>query len=537
MAKPPQYVQDAIICGPVPNIRKWQTLPISKLTEGEKVLRFALELLVFPEGVKMGQPLSLDVFQQAFILAAFDGKTHTHKAILSMARRGGKTLVMAVICLYFILSDAAVENTNIRSAAMTREQSGLLFRLMALICAMSPKVTDDIYRAVPSSKRIIGITRNVEYQSLSRDAKSGHGQAIYVLVVDECGQIDAPNDDFLDMLFSSMGTTSVGRVFLISTQAPSDSAFFSVEIDTAQRDSPAGVVVHLYTAATDEIGKRSNWYQANPSIKGGYRSIEDIERNADEAKRIPAKANGFLNLFCNRRVARENAWLAPAVWKENSDAPDWDVFRERGVHIGLDLSQKHDLTVACIAAKDDDGFVHVYPYAFTPETGIDARSARDKVPYREWSDTGILTAVPGEVVDYDWVCQFLRMHLEDDGIDVHSIQFDRWRIAELQGAAERNGFAQVAEWTEVGQGFQSQSVRIEAMETSLLQKKIRHGNHPVLNLGAASAVRVQDPAGNSKLAKNKSSQKIDAIISCLQAIYPLVGLQENSEFEADAMIG
>jgi len=355
--------------------------------------------------------------------------------------------------------------------------------------------------------------------------------------VDECGQIDAPNDDYLDMLLSSGGSNPNFRSFFISTQAPSDAAFFSVEIDSAERESPKGVVCHVYTAPTDEIVSKNNWNAANPSLRGGYRSLEDIERNANEAMRIPAKANGFLNLFCNRRVARENAWLAPAVWKENSGVPDWAVFREQGVHVGLDLSQKHDLTVACIAAKDDDGFVHVYPFAFTPETGIDARSARDKVPYREWSDTGILTAVPGEVVDYDWVCQFLRMHLEDEGIDVHSIEFDRWRIAELQGAAERNGFAQSAEWNEIGQGFQSQSVRIEAMETALLQKKLRHGSHPVLNLGAASAVRVQDPAGNSKLAKNKSSQKIDSVIACLQAIYPLVGLQESGNFDAMSMIG
>jgi len=49
----------------------------------------------------------LDPFQCAFILAAFDSDVHVSKAILSMARRGGKTLLMAVILLAFIVGPLA----------------------------------------------------------------------------------------------------------------------------------------------------------------------------------------------------------------------------------------------------------------------------------------------------------------------------------------------------------------------------------------------------------------------------------------------
>lgn len=539
MAKLPDYVTVAIKCGPVPKIRNWQTLPRKKLTKGEKVLRFAKEYLVFPEGVAIGKPLELDAFQSAFILAAFDGDdkgAFIDKAILSMARRGGKTLVMAVICLAYVVGPFVRENTFIRSAAMTREQAGLLYRLMSLICTMSPRL-EGKFRAIPSSKKIVGLSRNVEYQSLSRDAKSGHGQAIYVLVIDECGQIDAPNDDFLDMLFSSMGSYEDAKTFMISTQAPSDSAFFSVEIDTAEREQTPGVVSHVYTSDTDSVLDQKGWAQANPSLRGGYRSLTDIERRANDAHMIPAKANGFLNLYMNRRVSRESLWLAPAVWKANAGEPDWDVFRERGVYLGLDLSKRNDLSCAVISAKDDDGVVHMYPYTFTPEQGIDERSARDKVPYRSWADQEIITAVPGATIDYDWVCQFLGLEFEKEGIDVHSIEFDRWRIRELQAAAERSGFAQEAIWNEVGQGFKDMTVRVEAMETALLQTKIRHGAHPVFNLGAASAVIMSDPTGSRKLAKDKSSQKIDAIVAGVMSVYPLLGFLEDEAIDVMSMIG
>lgn len=536
--KVPDYIKSAIKCGITDlDLEGWKTKPTDKLTDGEKVLRFAKEYLVFPEGKMAGQPLILDPFQCAFILATFDAPQHISKAILSMARRGGKTLIMAVILLSYVCGSLAKQNTLIRSAAMTREQAGLLYRLMALTLSMSPKL-EGMYRCVPSSKKIVGLRKNVEYQSLSRDAKSGHGQAIYVLVVDECGQIDAPNDDFLDMLFSSMGTYEDARTFLISTQAPGDSAFFSVEIDTAERESPKNVVCHVYAAATDDLFDEANWYAANPSLHGGYRSKEDIRKNAEEANRIPAKQNGFLNLFLNRRVALQHAFLAPKVWKENGGEPDWSVFQRGGVTLGLDLSMVNDLSAAVLAAKDQDGSIHLVCYAFTPMDGIKERAARDKIPLDAWARDGIVQAFSGRVVDYDMLCLFLREELSQKGITIDSIQFDRWKIASFKAAAERQGFAQEAVWVEVGQGFKDYSPRVDSFEKALLENRIRHGMNPILSMGAACSVVISDPTGARKIDKTKSigGGKIDGLVAAIMAVHPHVAMTEIP-VDVAAMIG
>lgn len=531
----PDYIIEAIVCGKIPEIRDWETLPIEVLTNGEKVLRFAAEHLVFPEGKKIGQPCKLDQFQQAFILSALDGEIHIDTAILSMARRGGKTLVLAVILLAFIVGPLARKNTIIRSAAMTREQAAIIYRFMSLMCEMSPDLTG-LYRTVPSSKMLLGLHQNVEYKALSRDAKSGHGQGFYVLVLDEAGQIEAPQDEFLDMLFSSMGTFDDSRTFIISTQAPSDAAYFSLEIDSAIRDQPRNVVCHLYTAPTDELSDENNWYAANPALRGGYRSKKDIINKVDQAKQIPAKQNGVLNLIFNRRVSRESVWLAPGVWKENNAEPEWDVFLEKGVHIGLDLSQRNDLTCAVISSMDDDEVIHVYPYAFSPLFGLKDRERRDKVPYTTWEKSGILVCPPEHTIDYEWVAKFLQKELSEKGIRVLSVQFDRWRIKEFKAAAIRAEFATEADWEEVGQGYQSMSPRVEAMETALLQRRVRHGAHPILNLGAAHAIVVQDPAGSRKLDKSKSTQKIDGVVAMTQSVYPWVANLDTG-FDPEAMIG
>ena len=69
----------------------------------------------------------------------------------------------------------------------------------------------------------------------------------------------------------------------------------------------------------------------------------------------------------------------------------------------------------------------------------------------------------------------------------------------------------------------------------MLKNKIRHGGHPLLNLGAAHAVVVRDPAGNRKIAKDKSTQRIDVLVASLMAAHPLLA-QTTAEFDIGAMI-
>ena len=77
--------------------------------------------------------------------------------------------------------------------------------------------------------------------------------------------------------------------------------------------------------------------------------------------------------------------------------------------------------------------------------------------------------------------------------------------------------------------------RIEHFESLLLERKVRHGSHPVLTLGASTAIVEGDNAGNRRLTKAKSSQKIDGIIAAIMAAYPL--MENHAEFNVEAWVG
>lgn len=528
-------ISRAIKSGPVPKIRDIDNLPIEKLTRGERIVRFAHDYLVVPEGMKVGEPLRLEPFQIAFILAVFDNPAITRRAIMSIARRNGKTFLVAVILLAYIVGPEAIENSTLASAAQSRDQAGLVFSLMSKMLMLSSKL-EGRYRVVHSSKRIVGLRKNVEYAALSSDAKTGHGKSLAVILIDEAGQIRGSSSDYVDMLISSQGSYSNPLLLTISTQAADDQDLLSTWIDDSIRSGDKKIICHLYEAKEDvDLMDESEWYFANPGL-GVFRSIEDMRQQAESAKRIPAQQAGFRNLLLNQRISTESLWLAATIWKENSGEPDMQVFRDKGVSIGLDLSRINDLCCAVISAMDDDGNIHVKCYTFSPLDGIRERAAKDRNPYALWMEQGHIYAPPGKTLDYDMIAQYLKIEFDKEEIPVNAIYFDRWAAREFFAACDRVGFANYATREEIGQGFQSIAPRITAMETALLQGRIRHGgNQPILNLGASSAIVVADPTNNRKLDKSKSSNKIDGIMAMLMSVYPHIA-QVDEIVDVDSWI-
>jgi phage terminase large subunit-like protein len=344
-----------------------------------------------------------------------------------------------------------------------------------------------------------------------------------VYLLDEAGQFVEAENEYISMLRSSQGSYEDAVLFIVSTQAPSDQSFLSLEIDSSIREDSPKTVTHVYAADPEcDIMDERQWYYSNPGL-GKYRSVNDLKEQLSDAIKLPAKMPGVMNLLLNMRVAQESLFISPEVWKQNSGKPELDVFRNSSyVTAGLDLSTVNDLTSCVLTAQDDDGIIHVMVFAFSPLGGIEARSQRDKVPYAEWARTEVIYAPPGDTLNYELICQYLRIELQRLGITVHEVHFDRYRIDVFKAAAQREGFATGAQFIECGMGFVSMGPRMDALETALLQRKVRHGSNQVLNLGASNCVVEIDNVGNRRPTKKKSAQKIDALVALLMSIYPHV---------------
>ena len=100
--------------------------------------------------------------------------------------------------------------------------------------------------------------------------------------------------------------------------------------------------------------------------------------------------------------------------------------------------------------------------------------------------------------------------------DLRMLAYDRWRINDFQ--RELDGLGESVPMRAFGQGFKDMAPALDKVEQLVIQKSLRHGNHPVMNMCAANAVVQQDPAGNRKLDKAKSYSKIDGMVALTMAL-------------------
>ena len=542
----PSYVTEAIRSGPVPVLRDFTMIPNDKLTNGEKIIRWAEHSLIVPEGPKVGEQLMLDVYQRVFILSVFDNPHVTSKAVLSIARRNGKTFLVAVILLAFIIGPMRSLNTSMCSGANAQNQARVAFDLMKLMLDMSPHIEEGVhYTYTESGGKITGLKSNVRYRAISADAKTGHGKAYKIILLDEAGQIAAESTDFTDMLETSMSNYDDALFLLISTQAPSDSAYLSQQIDHASIEQDPCIVSHVYCADDGcDLLDEAQWQKANPGL-GKFVSLKKMRQKAEEARQLPSKANGIMNLNFNMRVSLLALLLSPEAWKKNQREPNMITRKTSPIHFGFDLSTKSDLTAVVASWRDENGDINVETNAFAPLIGVEIRELRDKAPYQRWAKEGYLHLTPTPTVEFEWVAEFLAKKYA--GCEIASVQFDRYKMNLFIEAAKKTDFYTMVPgtdkdrnlgWIEVGQGFVGMGIRVDSFEKEILNGNLRTGKHPVLNLAASHAIISEDPAGNRKPMKNKSTQKIDPIVAALMSVHPNSdGQVKQQPFDVEALIG
>jgi len=482
------------------------------VTRGERVIRFIEAFCPTPEGKLVGKPMRLDAWQKRFITEVYDNPAGTRLGILSIARKNGKSALIAAIMLAHLVGPEARLNSQIVSGARSRKQAAVVFNLAAKMVQLSDRLRP-IVRIVPSGKTLHGLTMNTEYQALAAEAGTAHGLSPVLAIHDEMGQVRGEFDAFIEAIETAQGAYDDALQLVISTQAPNDADMLSIRIDDAMRAGDPTIVCHVYAAPEDaDLQDKAAWRAANPAL-GTFRSEIEITNKAAEAARMPSVENSFRNLYLNQRVTRHTPFVSPSIWKACGGDVDLSAFREGPVYGGLDLSLTTDLTALVLIARKG-GVWHVLPTFWTPEATLKDRSKRDRAPYDAWVRDGHMKATPGPAVEYDFVARDIAEITA--GMDVRMIAFDRHRMKTLQ--AEMDRLEVTLPFEPFGQGFVSMAPAIDRAEIEFLHQRFRHGGHPVLTMCAANAIIVTDPAGNRKLDKSKSTGRIDGMVSLAMAV-------------------
>jgi len=158
------------------------------------------------------------------------------------------------------------------------------------------------------------------------------------------------------------------------------------------------------------------------------------------------------------------------------------------------------------------------------------------VPYDSWAAKGFLQTTPGSSVSYECIAHYLKRVFDQHR--VAKIAFDRWNMAHLRPWLLAAGFSErVIEerFAPFGQGYRSMSPALRDLESFILEKKLRHGAHPILTWCASNCVVERDAAGNRKLSKKRSTGRIDGMTALLMAV-GAAAMRTAVRFDPEALI-
>jgi phage terminase large subunit-like protein len=147
-----------------------------------------------------------------------------------------------------------------------------------------------------------------------------------------------------------------------------------------------------------------------------------------------------------------------------------------------------------------------------PEDTVEWRVRRDSVPYDVWQKQGLFNITEGNVVDYAAVEQ--KIVELSEMYNIREVCYDRWGATQMSQNLERSGLTVVP----FGQGFASMSPPTKELMRLVLTQKITHGGHAVLRWMADNIFVRTDPAGNIKVDKEKSAEKVDGIVAMIMAL-------------------
>jgi phage terminase large subunit-like protein len=473
------------------------------------------EICRIPEGPKIGEKFVLDKWQIDFIRQVYDNPARTRRAILSVGRKNAKTTLSALLLLAHLCGPERKGNAQLYSAATSRDQAALIFRLALKMVRMSARLRSAI-QVKESAKELVCPTMGTHYRALSAETATAFGLNPSFVVHDELGQVRGPRSPLFEALETATGAQERPLSIIISTQAATDNDLLSILIDDALAGHDPQVTVTLFTAAPElDPFDLKTVKLANPAL-GKFLQRKEVMAMADSARRMPASEASFRNLILNQRIEASNPFVSTTSWRLCGG----QVESLRGVPIyaGLDLSSVSDLTAFVMIGRIGKVW-HVEPTFWLPGVGLHHKAQKDRTPYDMWAKEGYLQTTDGATISYEYVAQYLFEMFQK--YDIRKIAFDRWGFAHFRPWLVKAGFTEQAiedKFVQFGQGTQTMSPALRDLEQAIKERQLAHGNHPVLGMCAACAVIEGKDYANRKLSKNKSSGRIDGLVALTMAM-------------------
>lgn len=478
------------------------------------------------KGEWAGQPVRLELFQKAFISALFgfvDSETGLRKyreAFFMVARKNGKSTMLAGIALYLLLADGEA-GAEIYSVATKKDQAKIVFDEVCHMVSQSPylrkhikKRKTDLYYSAAMSK-IQALGKNSD----TLDGLNGSG-----IIIDELHGIKDRN--LYEVMKQSQSARRQPLLVMITTAGTVRECIFDDMYEYAGKVVDGVINDATFLPIIYELDAKSEWtdpaawFKANPGL-GRIKKLEDLVAKVERAKQSPKDLSGILCKDFNIRETRYNAWLDfDSI--NNEETFSLEDFRGAYAIGGADLSLTTDLTCATVLMMHPETHKrYIKQMYWLPEDNFTQRVEQEKIPYDKWLEAGLVRLCKGNTINYSDVTAWFLEIVKEHGITPLWVYYDSWSARYWVEEMEAYGFIM----ERCIQGAKTLSLPMQNLGADLQAKKVVYNNNPILKWCLTNTGIQEDRNGNIVPVKNSSAKRrIDGTASLLDAY---VGLYEH----------
>ena len=490
--------------------------------KARRVIRF-IECLKHTKGEFHGKPFKLLPWQEKIIRDVFGtvrdkdpSMRQYNQVYIEIGKKNGKSELGAALALNMLINDDEWK-AEVYSCASDRQQAAIVFDVAVDMVRQNPTLSK-LIKIIPSTKRMVYQPTGSIYQVLSSEVATKHGLNVSACIFDELHT--QPTRALYDVMTQGSGDARRQPLWFFLTTAGTDRNSVCWEVHQKALDILEGrkhdprfypVVYGLPDDA--DWQDEQNWYKCNPSL--GYTITIDKVRDAyHKALETPADENMFRQLRLNQWVKQSIRWMPMDKWDECGAPVIPGDLDGRICYAGLDLSSTGDLTtlVLVFPPSDESEPYQILPFFWLPEETLPLRVRRDHVMYDVWEKQGFLQTTEGNVVHYVFIEKFICELGEK--YNIREIAYDRWNATQMVQNLEDDGFTMIP----FGQGFRDMSPPTKELMRLVLEHRLAHGGHPVLRWNMDNAFVRTDPAGNLKIDKQKSTEKVDGAVALVMAL-------------------
>ena len=459
--------------------------------------------------------------------------TRRYRTILIFVpRKNGKSIIGGGVGLYMFTADGEF-GAEVYSGATTEKQAWEVFRPAKLMVDRTPELREHFGVEVNASN-MCRLSDGSRFEPVI--GKPGDGSSPSCAIVDEFHEHQ--DSTLFDTMETGMGAREQPVMLVITTAGSSIGGPCHQLVRDAER-MLEGVIERpdlwamLYTIDPgDDWTSEAVLIKANPnygiSINGDF-----LQARQRDAMQSAAKQATFRTKHLNEWVGAKNAWLNMLRWKEAPARKSLAELDGRPCYIGLDLASKIDIAgnLLLFPPVEGDPYWHLHGRYYLPEARVIEELDSNTARYREFDALGLLTLTDGEVIDFEVIKEDLR---EFAGrFDVQQVAYDPWQATQLAQEMQAEGLLMV----EVRQTVQNISEPMKELEALVLQRKLAHGDCPVLTWMASNVVAKLDAKDNIYPNKERPENKIDGIVAAIMALSrAIAGKQEEGPDLSDHIV-